>query len=265
VRLTLVRNATQRLELAGRTLLLDPDLAPRGSRPSFTGRAENPLVDLPSPAEQVVAGAEAVVVSHLHGDHFDPVAQQLLPKDVPLFCQPGDAGHIRELGFAQVVPVRDRVEWEGIVLTRTDGRHALGPIEAQLGRVSGFVFEAAGEPVIYWAGDTVLCDEVREAIHRFEPAVIVTHSSGATWPDGEGGRASILMDAEETLEVCLLAPRAVVLPVHLDSLDHGTVTRDDLRARARDAGIPERRLLVLEDGEAFEDGDAAGASRPARS
>ena len=90
MRLRLLRNATQRLRYARRELLLDPYFAPKHSRPSFTGRSPNPLVDLPCSPEEIMDGAELLIVSHLHSDHFDPEAQRLLPKDLPVLCQPGD-------------------------------------------------------------------------------------------------------------------------------------------------------------------------------
>jgi L-ascorbate metabolism protein UlaG (beta-lactamase superfamily) len=89
MRLRLFRNATQRLHYAGHELLLDPFFAPKHSRPSYAGRSPNPLVDLPCPPEEIMAGAELLIVSQLHSDHFDPEAQRLLPKDLPIFCQPG--------------------------------------------------------------------------------------------------------------------------------------------------------------------------------
>ena len=55
----------------------------------------NPLVELPEPPEVVVAGIDAVLVTHMHRDHFDDTAAELLPKDVPVFCQPDDAERLR--------------------------------------------------------------------------------------------------------------------------------------------------------------------------
>lgn len=49
MKLKLLRNATLKLDFAGRTFLIDPDFGPRHSRRSFTGRSENPMVDLPEP------------------------------------------------------------------------------------------------------------------------------------------------------------------------------------------------------------------------
>lgn len=249
MRLRLIRNATQRLHYAGHDLLLDPFFAPKHTRPSFAGRSPNPLVDLPCPPEEIMAGAELVVVSHLHSDHFDPEAQRLLPKDLPIFCQPGDEATIQGHGFERVKPVADALTWSGITLTRTPGQHGTGPEElADMGTVSGFVFQASGEPTVYWTGDTILYEAVRQVIERFRPDVIVTHSSGAMWK----GNGPIVMDAAQTLAVCRAAPESRIVAIHLDSLDHGEVSRADLRARAGVEGISEARLLIPADGETLE-------------
>jgi L-ascorbate metabolism protein UlaG (beta-lactamase superfamily) len=249
MRLRLIRNATQRLRYAGHELLLDPFFAPKHSRPSFAGRSPNPLVDLPCPPEEIMAGAELLIVSHLHSDHFDPEAQRLLPKDLPIFCQPGDEGAIRGHGFERVTPVAGAITWNGITLTRTPGQHGSGPQElAEMGQVSGFVFQALGEPTLYWTGDTILYEPVQQIIERFRPNVIVTHSSGALWK----GNGPIVMDAAQTLAVCQAAPESRIVAIHLDSLDHGEVTREDLRAQARAAGIADARLLIPADGETLE-------------
>ena len=50
----------------------------------------NPTVPLPFPAEEVVRGLDAVIITHRHRDHLDARAEELLPRDVPVFCQPED-------------------------------------------------------------------------------------------------------------------------------------------------------------------------------
>jgi len=53
MKLRLFRNATIKLAIAGKTILIDPFFAPKGTRPSYTGRAPNPLVELPASVEEV--------------------------------------------------------------------------------------------------------------------------------------------------------------------------------------------------------------------
>jgi L-ascorbate metabolism protein UlaG (beta-lactamase superfamily) len=265
LKLQLIRSATLTLDFAGRRLLIDPDFAPRHARPPLAGRSPNPLVDLPLPPETILAGVEAALVSHLHRDHFDATAQAALPKALPVFCQPGDEAAIRDLGFQRVTPVAEGLAWRGVTITRVAGHHGAGEVEAIMGRVSGFVLAAPGEPTLYWAGDTILCAEVRAAIARFVPAAIVIHACGAAWPDSTGRRAPIVMDAAEAIEVCRLAPTGRVIAVHMDAFDHGTVSRAELRARARAAGVADDHLLIPADGEIIElaGGPSADLAAPA--
>lgn len=241
----LIRNATLRLRYNGFLLLIDPYFAPKHSLPSYADKSPNPTVDLPFSTTDIMAGVEAVIVSHLHTDHFDSVAKDLLPKDLPLFCQPANAAAIREAGFRDVRPIETALTWQGITLTRTDGEHGEGETAQLMGQVSGFVFAAQGEPTLYWAGDTIWCDPVRHAIQDFQPRVIVTHSCGATWK----GSAPIVMDAAQTLAVCHAAPKSQVLAVHMEALDHATVSRAQLREFAEAHGVTTEQLVILRDGE----------------
>jgi L-ascorbate metabolism protein UlaG (beta-lactamase superfamily) len=241
----LIRNATMRFTYAGHTFLADPDLAPKHSRRSFTGTSPNPLVDLPVSAQEVIDNIEMVIVSHLHQDHFDSVAQTLLPKNLPVFCQPGNEAALASQGFEHVTPIENQVAWNGIAISRIDGEHGSGPVLSDMGKVSGFVFQHEGEPTVYWAGDTILCDVVEQAIIRYQPDIIITHSSGAVW----GDNVLIVMDAAQTLNVCQFAPESRVMAIHLDSLDHGTVSRASLKATATAAGISPSQLLIPQDGE----------------
>ena len=252
MKLQLIRNATLRLNYAGEIVLIDPYFAPKHSLPTYTGKSPNPLVELPIPIEAILKDVDLVMVSHLHSDHFDTVAHQYVPKTIPLFCQPGNEDKIREKSFQDVTPITDKVEWKGITITRTDGHHGVGYVETQMGKVSGFVLQAANEPTIYWAGDTLLCSEVEQAIKRFKPDVIVTHSCGAKWPDDHNKRQLIVMDAQQTIAVCQAAPDSTVIAAHMEALDHATVSREELRAKAAEAGISTTQLRIPADGESIE-------------
>ena len=57
------------------------------------------------------------------------------------------------------------------------------------------------------------------------------------------------MDAEQTITVCRAAPEATVIAVHMEALDHGTVSRAELRAAAENAAIRPDQLLIPADGD----------------
>jgi L-ascorbate metabolism protein UlaG (beta-lactamase superfamily) len=249
MRLRLIRNATMLWDFGGRHILTDPLFADRFALPSYSGRSRNPVAELPLPVDDILAGVELVLLSHRHGDHFDAAARERLPKTLPLYCQPIDAEAIQASGFEHVTPVESSLAWPAGTLTRILGHHGVGPVEAEMGVSSGYVLQASGEPIVYWAGDSVLCDETREAIERYHPDVIVTHSGGALWPVGsDGDRALIIMDTAQTVATSRLAPWAQVVAIHLDSVDHATVARSDLRQAVAAEGIADR-ILIPEDGE----------------
>jgi L-ascorbate metabolism protein UlaG (beta-lactamase superfamily) len=115
MRLRLIRNATLHVWLAGKCLLVDPMLDPAGARPPVEDTADprrNPLVDLPEPAEVVVTGLDAAIVTHLHRDHLDDTAIELLPSGLPLFAQPEDVDRLRGHGFTDIRPVEEELDWD---------------------------------------------------------------------------------------------------------------------------------------------------------
>src|SRR5262245_61490688 len=236
MRLTLVRNATLLLELGGKRLLVDPALDDAGARPPIDNTANplrNPTVGLPMAAEELVSGLDAVLVTHRHRDHLDGRAEELLPRDVPVFCQPPDADALRELGF-DAQPIDREVDWEGVRITRVPGRHGTGTIADALAPVSGFVLDD-----VYLAGDTVWYEGVEETIERHRPRVAVVNAGGAEFLEG----GLIVMGIDDVREVA--ARVEAVVAVHLEALNHCFLTRAGLRAALPD-------VIVPDDGETLE-------------
>jgi L-ascorbate metabolism protein UlaG (beta-lactamase superfamily) len=246
MRLWLLRHATLQVQACGLHLLVDPQLDPAGARPAIPGTARprrNPLVELPEPAEVAVRGLDAVIVTHLHQDHLDPTAIERLPRDVPVLCQPGDDGALRGHGFTDVRPVAASVELGALRVTRTGGCHGTGAIGARMGPVSGFVLAGPGEPTLYVAGDTILCDEVRAALDAHDPDVTVVNAGAARFEEGD----PITMDADDVVGVARHAPRTRVVAVHMEAINHCGLTRADLHQRVHAERL-HGQVTVPEDG-----------------
>jgi L-ascorbate metabolism protein UlaG (beta-lactamase superfamily) len=246
MRLRLIRHATLLVELAGRCVLVDPMLDPAGTRPPVPDTANdrrNPLCELPEPAEVLLHRLDGILVTHLHADHLDETAVDMLAKDLPLLCQPPDEGVLRDRGFTDVRPVEGTVELDGIAIARTGGRHGTGEIAEALAPVCGFVISAPGEPTLYVAGDTVWCDEVAAALAAHEPDVVVVNAGGARFTSGD----PITMTADDVVAVAAAAPDARVVAVHMEAINHCLETRSDLHQRLRAEGLGSR-VTVPEDG-----------------
>ncbi|MCI4060254.1 MBL fold metallo-hydrolase, partial [Bacillus cereus] len=85
---------------------------------------------------------DAVIVTHLHYDHWDEAAKELLPKDIKLFSQnEEDAAEIRNAGFKNVEVLTKDTVFEGIQLIKTKGEHGRGEILKLAGLVCGVVFK----------------------------------------------------------------------------------------------------------------------------
>ena len=248
-----IRHATFLLETGAVRLLVDPMLGRAGSAPpvpNTPNQKPNPLVELPpghgSPAE-IVDSADVVLVTHTHADHWDGRAGDLAPEEMPILCQPEDEATFTEAGFVGVSPVVSELEWNGLRLARTGGRHGTGEIGAQMAPVSGFVIRADGSPTFYVAGDTIWCDEVEEALTTHRPDVVVVNAGAAQFLEGD----PITMTAEDVAKVCRAAPEARIFAVHMEAINHCLLTRAELAEELGKQGLADR-VEIPADGETLE-------------
>ena len=219
MKITLVRNATLIMETSVGRILVDPMLRAKGTTPPIENTPNprrNPLVELPMTRDEVLADIDLCIVTHLHRDHFD----DLIPLDLPILTQPESADELRRRGHVDVSTQHD-----AIAMTR--GRHGTGAIGEAMGPVSGWVVDD-----IYVTGDTILCDEVHDALDRHEPRAIVVNGGGARFNEGD----PIVMTAAEARTLPL--PTAVV---HLEAINHCVEPRSAYEG-----------LIVPSDGEVFE-------------
>ena len=223
MKLTLVRHATLLLETSHGRILVDPMLRAAGTTPAIENtpnQRANPLVELPVSPSDVVAGVDLCIVTHLHSDHFDDAADDILARDVPILTQPESAEALAARGFTKIA-----VEHASIPMTR--GRHGTGEVGEAMGAVSGWVVDG-----LYIAGDTIWCDEVRDALEEHQPSAIVLNASGARFNVGD----PIVMDADDVRQV-RAATDAPIAVVHLEAINHCIEPRSAYRGIA-DVQIP---------------------------
>lgn len=252
-----IRNATVKITYGDTTFLVDPMLAKQGAYPGFenTYRSElrNPLVGLPMPFEEMIDDVDAVIVTHTHLDHWDDAAQELLPKDIPLFAQnAADAELIRSQGFSDVRILDGDAEFGGVKMHKTGGQHgsdtlyAVPELAEALGEVMGVVFEAPDQKTTYLVGDTIWRDEVEQALTQYSPEVIVVNAGAAEMTAFEGD--PIIMGKEDTLRMHQAAPNAAIIAVHMGAVNHMTLSREELSDYIQKVGIQDH-VSIPADGE----------------
>lgn len=268
MKITQIRNATLVIEYGGCRFLIDPMLAPKESMPGFAGTV-NPHLRIPTVALSTsmdeILDVDAVVVTHVHTDHWDQTAAETIPASMPMFVQhfgdkalisragyvsleDGAAHHVEGKSFSDVRVLTGNPEFKGVKLRKVPGQHgsdvALQVAYDGLQEVCGIVFSHPDEKTLYLAGDTIWNDYVSANIATYRPEVIILNAGDAQVP----GLGNIIMNADEVLQVCAAAPAATIIATHFEAVNHAVAKRDDLRRHVAEHRLTDR-VLIPEDGE----------------
>ena len=251
-----IRNATAKVEYAGQTFLVDPFFAPKHSMNGFAGtfnnQAKMPLVGLPMSVNKILDGVDAVIVTHTHEDHWDEAAARSIPKKLPIYVQhQADAAKIRSQGFTDVRVLNGSSVFNGVTISKTGGVHGTEAMYANpqlaeiLGDAMGVVFQSSGHKTAYVMGDTVWTADVNKALNRYKPDYLIMNTGYALISGISDG---IIMGTADVLKASQVMPKAKIITVHMDTVNHTAVSRADMRKFIRGQGI-ESRVNVPEDGE----------------
>lgn len=246
-----IRNATLVVDYAEKKFLIDPFLAEKGAYPPFPNSLRqdqnNPLVSLPVSIDDLINEVDAVIVTHLHLDHYDEAAKEALPKNIKMFVQnEEDANAVKNDGFQNVEVLKEDTVFEDINLIKTKGEHGRGEILKLAGLVCGVIFKHDTEKTLYIAGDTVWYEGVQEAIDTHTPEVIVVNAGDNQFLEG----GSLVMGKDDVYEVYKAAPAAKIITSHMEAVNHWTLSREELKSFLNKKGIS-ANVLVPNDGESY--------------
>lgn len=232
ITVTFIGNATTLITADGITLLTDPNFLHRGQH-AYLGyglvskRLHDPALDIDR-----LPPLDAVLLSHMHGDHWDRVAQNGLDRSLPVLTTPHAAKRLRHRGFGHAVALNT---WQShtftkgtttVTVTSLPGRHAPTPIDRFLPAVMGSMVEftaASGDTRrLYVSGDTLLIEELGEIPRRFPDIDAgVLHLGGTRLPFGRHlpFGLTVTMDGKQGAGLAELLDLPKVIPVHFN--DYG--------------------------------------------
>ena len=227
--LSFVGTATTVIECAGMRVLTDPNLLHRGQRAYLGHGLSSRRRTEPVWTREQLRGLDGIVLSHLHGDHWDRVARRELDRSLPIITTPHASRRLQaRQGFRRALGLET---WESHTLAGADGatlrvtalpgQHAPAPFGALLPPVMGSLLEfgsPAGETVrrVYVSGDTLPfagIAAIREHVGEVDRAVL--HLGGTTLPGG----LVVTMDGRMGADVLeTIAPRRAT-PIHYDDYE----------------------------------------------
>src|SRR5918911_3292063 len=146
-----VGTATVVIRYAGFTILTDPNFLHRGDHVHLgygltSVRRTNPAVEM-----EDLPPLDFVLLSHLHGDHFDRVAERKLNKATPIISTRHATRYLERVGFTRThslktwEPIEVRKGGATLRLTAMPGTHGPGALGALLPPVMGSMMDFGGE------------------------------------------------------------------------------------------------------------------------
>jgi L-ascorbate metabolism protein UlaG (beta-lactamase superfamily) len=244
--LTFIGTATTLLRIGSFTVLTDPNFIRRGQR-AYLGRGlwTKRLTD-PALGVKEVPALDAIVLSHLHGDHWDRVARAGLDREPPLVTTTHAARRLKLRGFA----THGLTTWNSSVLTKANEQlrivslpavHARGALRKVLPPVMGSLlehrFDGQVRLRVYLSGDTLTGDHLDAVHERFpEIDVAVMHLGGTRVL-----ASTVTMDAPQGVDFLRRVQPRSAIPVHYDDYK---VFKSPLSAFVEAAGVADLDRVV---------------------
>jgi L-ascorbate metabolism protein UlaG (beta-lactamase superfamily) len=230
---TFVGNATTLISGGAITVLTDPNFLHQGQRAYLGYGLVSKRLRAPALSVAELPPVDAIVLSHLHGDHWDRVAQRGLDHDLPVVTTREAAKRLRRRGFGAS---RGLATWSShtitkgsstLTITALPGRHAPSWTHRLLPAVMGSMLEfgTTDNPLqrrLYVSGDTLLIDELGEIPLRFSAIEAgIVHLGGTRLPAGARlpFGLTVTMDGVQGAGAVEVLKLAKVIPVHFD--DYG--------------------------------------------
>lgn len=252
-----IGNATVLIRYAGFTILTDPNFLHAGDHVHLgygiqAKRLTNPAIDL-----EELPPIDLIVLSHMHGDHFDQLVEAKLNRNIPIITTPHAVARLKTLGFQALTGLNT---WESAMLkkgsaaleiTAMPGKHGPGPVAAALPQVHGSMLEFKKQDGqipyrIYISGDTLVYDDLKKIPRQYPDINLGLFHLGGTRVLG----ITVTMDAKQGVKALqIIAPRKAI-PIHYNDYDRFKSPLSDFQKAVIEAGL-EDKVHYLKHGDTY--------------
>lgn len=252
-----IGTATVLLRYAGFNILTDPNFLHRGEQVKLgyglrSKRRTNPAMEI-----EELPPLDLVVLSHMHEDHFDRVAEERLDKSVPIVSTHHAAASLKKMGFERPRALKT---WQSLTVTKgraqlrvtsMPGKHGPGPLSAALPPVMGSILEFQREPGqtalrLYITGDTLVHDDLKEIPRRFPNIDLALLHLGGTRVMG----IMLTMDGKQGVEAMRIVAPRLAIPIHYNDYTVFKSPLSDFAREVKAAGL-ESKVKYLKHGESY--------------
>jgi L-ascorbate metabolism protein UlaG (beta-lactamase superfamily) len=253
-----VGTATVIIRYAGLTILTDPNFLHKGDHVHLgygltAERQTDPAIDL-----EKLPPIDLIVLSHMHGDHFDQLVQEKMDRNIPIVTTPDAARQLAEMGFKVRYPLGT---WESLTVTKGNtsvrvtsmpGRHGPPLAAALLPEVMGSMLDfslGGSKPAyrMYISGDTLVYTDIEDIPRQYPDINLALLHLGGTRILGV---LKVTMDGKNGVRMMQIIAPQHAIPIHYNDYDVFKSPLSDFEKEVNAAGL-QGKVTYLKHGESY--------------
>jgi L-ascorbate metabolism protein UlaG (beta-lactamase superfamily) len=253
-----VGTATVILRYGGFTILTDPNFLHKGDHVHLGYGLHSERLTEPAITLEQLPPVDFVLLSHMHGDHFDHVVRDHLDRRIPIISTKHAVAVLQAHKFERPIALET---WETLEIrkgtasmrvTAMPGKHAPGLLRLMIPPTMGSMLEfpsSGGKTSLrlYITGDTLIHEHLKEIPRRYPEIDLALLHLGGTRIAG----VLLTMDAKQGVEAIRIVNPRTAIPIHYNDYGVFKSPLEEFKAAVREAGL-ENRVHYLGHGETFD-------------
>lgn len=256
--ISFIGTATVIIKYAGFTILTDPNFLHKGDHVHLGYGLTSKRLTNPSMEIEQLPDLDFCILSHLHGDHFDRIAEKKLNKNLPIVSTNHAAVSLKRKGFNSTIGLDT---WETYIfqkgkakvrITSMPGRHAPTPLHLALPPVMGSMIEFQHDNSkipfrMYISGDTLVFNDLKEIPKKYPNIDLGLIHLGGTRIFG----VMLTMDAAQGVEAIKIIKPKLVIPIHYNDYTVFKSPLKDFKKAVAEAGL-QKQVIYLSHGATYD-------------